>query len=190
LRRGRRIFRAARAEPGTPWRFCTCGACRFDLDAPDGTLYAGDDPLVGVIETIGPHLAGTTISRRFLADRRIVSRLMPHDVELANIASRRAAGFGVTNELSTMTPYDIPRAWAATLHTAGCEGIRYRTRFDTGSRAGGLALFGPAGERAWRGRDEGSAAAPAIVERLRNECNVGVADPPRLNQLRTVGEGA
>ena len=82
-----------------------------------------------------------------------------------------------------MTPYDVPRAWAAALYVSGYAGIRYRTRFDVGPDAHGLALFGDAGERSWRAYDDGPADAPAIIERLQRECSVTVADRPRLDQL-------
>jgi hypothetical protein len=180
LRRGQRIFRAARRAPGF---FCSCGNCRFDLAEPNGTLYVGTDALVGLLETIGPHLAGGVVSRQFLEERRIFSRRLSADLPVANLASRRAAGFGVTNELATMTPYDVPRAWAAALYAAGYAGIRYRTRFDVGAGARGLALFGDEGERGWRAQDDGPADTPAMVRRLQGECNITVADRPRLDQL-------
>jgi hypothetical protein len=180
LRRGVRIFRAARHAP---WFFCACGACRFDVAQPNGTLYVGTDALVGLLETIGPHLEGGLVSRSFLARRRMFSRRLSADLPVANLTSRRAAGFGVTNELATMTPYDVPRAWAAALYEHGYAGIRYRTRFDSGPDARGLALFGDAGERGWRAQDDGPADAPVLVERLQQECNITVADPPRLDQL-------
>ncbi len=63
----------------------------------------------------------------------------------ADLLSRRAIGFGVTNELSTMVPYDTPRRWSAALRGSGFDGISYRTRFDTGPTSRGRALFGPAG---------------------------------------------
>jgi len=37
---------------------------------------------------------------------------------LANLASRKAAGFRVTTELSDMTPYNTPRAYARLLDAA------------------------------------------------------------------------
>jgi hypothetical protein len=82
-----------------------------------------------------------------------------------------------------MTPYDVPQAWAAALYATGCAGIRYRTRFDVGPDSRGLALFGDAGERGWRAQDDGPADAPAMIERLQRECNITVADRPRLDQL-------
>ena len=182
LRRGLRIFRAARHAP---WFFCSCGNCRFDLPTPNGTLYVGTDVLVGLLETIGPHLSGGVVSLQFLEQRRIFSRRLSADLPVANLTSRRAAGFGVTNELATMTPYDIPRAWAVALYGTGYAGIRYRTRFDVGADPCGLALFGDAGERDWRAYDDGPADAPAIMERLQRECNITVADRPCLDQLDT-----
>jgi hypothetical protein len=62
---------------------------------------------------------------------------------IANLAHRRATGYGVTNELSTMTPYRYPQQWATALLEAGFRSLRYRTRFDPGPGARGLAVFAP-----------------------------------------------
>jgi hypothetical protein len=36
---------------------------------------------------------------------------------------------------------DIPKAWATALHEHGYDGIAYRTRFNTGDTATGVAIF-------------------------------------------------
>ena len=181
LTKGTRIHRAARREP---WFFCACGECRFDLPEPKGTLYAGTDPLVGVLECIGPELAGGTIGSAFLAARTLWSYVVSSDLRLAHLTARRAAGFGVTNELTSMTPYEVPQAWAAAFEaTNGFDGIRSRARFDPGGAARAIALFGPSGTRTWRSRNDGPCDRTEIIDRLRSECAITVADPPRLAQL-------
>lgn len=53
-----------------------------------------------------------------------------------------AAVPGLTAELATMVPYDLPWQWADALHTDGRSGIVYRSRFGQDDA---VALFGPAG---------------------------------------------
>jgi hypothetical protein len=55
------------------------------------------------------------------------------------------AGQGVTNELFTITPYDVPQAWAACLQRAGWEGLINRLRHGLSPERFGLALFGDTG---------------------------------------------
>jgi len=184
LRRAGAFFRAARHAP---WWFCRCGGCRFDLEDPVeplmGTLYAGTDEVSGVMETIGPELVGGTISRRFLADRTVWMLSYDRPLHVAELASPAAVGLGVTNELASMTPYAIPQAWASALHQAGWDGISYRTRFNTGSVATGLALFDLAGSHPdWPAEAIGSADAPVIVSSLAAR-GIAVDDPPPLAAL-------
>jgi len=103
---------------------------------------------------------------------------------IANLAHRRAAGYGVTNELSTMTPYRCPQQWATALLKAGSRGLRYRTRFDPGPGARGLAVFGPTGlnPRAWPIPDT---PTPAVTLRRQLElgCSITIIDTPPLSTL-------
>lgn len=144
------LWRAAR-RGRRAWWFCNCGDCRFDLAAPRGTCYVGTDRLCGLLETIGPEwVKGAPLTPEFLRRRTLRAAALV-TLPLANLTSRRALGFRVTNELSDMTPYDIPRAFAGVLDDARRSGkrryggIRYRTRFDTGPRGRGVAMFGDAG---------------------------------------------
>lgn len=153
LRAGTLLWRAAR-RGREPWWFCACGDCRFDLDEPRGTCYAGTDELSGILESIGYEWAGgSPLTLHFVRKRVLHSTSDLVTSPLANLTSRKAVGFRVTNELSDMTPYDTPRAYARLLdaaRTAGRQvfaGIRYRTRFDTGAKTRGIAVFGDAGPR-------------------------------------------
>lgn len=152
-RTGRLLWRAAR-RGREPWWFCACGDCRFDLDAPRGTCYAGTDEFSGILESIGWEWAGgQPLTLAFVRMRTLHSSSAVLTGPLANLASRKAIGFRVTNELSDMTPYDTPRAYARLLDAARragkqvFAGIRFRTRFDTGSTIRGVALFGDVGLR-------------------------------------------
>jgi hypothetical protein len=185
LAAGRRLYRFARRSP---WWFCTCGDCRFDLASPRGTCYLGTDPLAGVLESIGMEwTTGRPMTRDFLELRQVHSWEVSARTPLADLVSRRAVGFKVTNELSDMTPYTVPQSFAALFDSVlrgrrrAFGGIRFRTRFDTGALVRGVALFG----------DEGPLATPsaavhdvddALVDGL-SALGVVVSDPPGLAEL-------
>jgi hypothetical protein len=64
-------------------------------------------------------------------------------LRLANLTNRRALGYGVTNELSSMARYRVPQQYAEVFdQTRGqrggrrFHGIRYRTRFAPGPLGG------------------------------------------------------
>ena len=79
----------------------------------------------------------------------MVSRLrLPRRARVADLEATRAADFGVTRELETMVPYDVPQAWARAFAAVDLEGVRYAPRFTTGP-ALAVALFGPAGDAGW-----------------------------------------
>ena len=144
------FYRAAREAP---WWFCTYGDCRFDIQVDHrsglGTLYAGSDPLTGVVEMIGPEMIERPISRAFLAERTIWTLSYDRVLILADLIQETALGFGITNELSNMVPYDVPQAWAEAFVNESLDGISYRTRFSTGKQSTGIALFDEAGAHDW-----------------------------------------
>jgi hypothetical protein len=117
--------------------------------------------------------------------RRIHRLTLESEVVLADTASRRAAAFGVTNELAGMADYAIPQAWAAALHAQQFAGIAYRLRFDPGAAAGGVALFGPAGEHPLPA-DAGRPVDDAARRRLQRECGIAVVARPRLDEVWVV----
>jgi RES domain len=180
-------FRAARQDP---WWFCTCGQCRFDLGPEDpsglGTLYAGTDPVSGVLEVIGPEFAGRPVARRFVAERTVWALAYDRPLQLADLVHRRAAGFGVTNELSTMVPYRVPQAWAKALADAGWDGISYRTRFNTSPQVTGMAWFDGAGAHGdWPATRWCDGDDPAMIEALA-QFGIEVAEPPKLAALQVL----
>jgi hypothetical protein len=179
LRAGTALVRAARQAP---WWFCSDRRCRFDLAWPDGTCYLAHDAVGAVLELIGPELAGGVVSMTFLAERRLHHLTLDADVVLADTTSRRAVGFGVTNELANMADYATPQAWAAAWHRHHFGGVAYRLRFDPGATAGGVGLFGPSGQRD-QPADTGVPIDEALCATLQRECGVTVAPHPRLDQL-------
>jgi hypothetical protein len=134
-----------------------------------------------VLEAIGPELVGGLVAADFLDQRRLYSWQPPAPLRTADLASRRAVGFGVSNELSSMTPYDVPQQWAEALD-GKFEGITYRTRFDTGPVARGVAHFGPAGF-AERPSGRGRVIGEELRRRLLAECSVAVLAPPLADEL-------
>lgn len=134
------------------WWFSSNGSGRFDLDPPQGTCYFATDAFAAIREATrtGPVTPG------WIADREL-RRLHPPapSARLAAVTRTKAATFGLTTELVTVTPYDLPRAWAAAFWKAGLAGIRHELRHDPRARPTGVSLFGPSGEGRWpQGRRE------------------------------------
>jgi hypothetical protein len=98
---------------------------RFDLLEPDGTCYLAGDPLAALLELIGPELESGVVSADFLRERRMRELRLPEEIEVADLTSRKASGFGVTAEIGTIVPYAVPQAWAARLRAAGSAGLLY-----------------------------------------------------------------
>lgn len=139
---GTMLWRSHREARG-PWWFSSRGG-RFDLDGGRGTCYFGRDLEVAVREVAGPFLVETGwIDSAFVAER-VVSEVPVRGGELADVTSAEAARFGVTRELCTMTPYEVPREWAVAFD-AGFDGIEYHSRYTTGDLRS-VAIFGRVGE--------------------------------------------
>ena len=182
-RPGLRLWRAALTDK-RPWWYCDKGDCRFDLTSPLGTCYMGTDELVGIIEAVGPHLKpGDVIASEFLDARVLWEWPLGAALNAANLVTRSASGFGVTNELCSMTSYHVPRAWARALQGAGHEAVRYRTRFDTGATPRGVAHFGVSGDAGERAGEQSHKIADEVRARLADECSLKVAPPPSLSEL-------
>jgi RES domain-containing protein len=178
------VYRVARFAP---WWFCTCGDCRFDLEANSrhgqGTMYAGTDEITGVLETIGPELNDRPITRQFLTERNVWALAYDRAVIIADLTADEAVGYGVTNELSTMVAYAISQSWANAFQQQGWDGISYRTRFNTAATTTGVALFDDAGSHPrWPALQVCGADDPAIVAEL-NRRHIKVEDPPVVGSL-------
>lgn len=131
------------------WWFSSDGSGRFDLTEPYGTCYLGSSVGVAVRERLGRRLSAGAVPAA-VADQMLVSRvrLRAHVADLTDPAAER---FGVTREISTITPYDLPQRWATALHEAGHRGLRYWPRFALGGEAMAVAQFGNAGVGTRRG---------------------------------------
>jgi hypothetical protein len=175
---GTSLFRVTSSGHG-PWWFSSNGAGRFDLFPPRGTCYLADDEMGALLEVLGPvSVVITAWAKRF----SIWQLALPDQCSAADTTVRAARGFGVTAELATMTPYDLPQRWAAAFAAAGHQGVRYRVRHDpAGSRA--LALFGAAGERRRWPRGRRQDVDDELLERLADETGLRVAGIPDADDL-------
>ena len=172
------LFRAHAAALG-PWWFSNDGGGRFDLPAPHGTCYTALDAASAVRERLGPVLGPSGRVPESALEEVVISRLrLPRGRELADLQSRRAAGFGVTRELESMVPYAVPQAWARAFAEAGLQGVRYGPRFTPGE-AWSVALFGDAGAADWP-------VDPDPIPAVQVSADLDVVSTPRLADLTVV----
>lgn len=173
----KRLVRVCRVDQQT-WWFSSDGSGRFDLRRPEETCYFATDAYAAIREAtrLGP------VSTRWVASRQ-VRTVKPPDAgaRLAATTRQDAGRFGVTTELATVLPYDLPRRWAAAFRAAGFDGIRHQLRHDQRARPSGVALFGPAGA---------GTASDGAAERLGDDAveaaGVRVLPPPRSTTLTIV----
>lgn len=141
-----RIFHLRHRTTGalnSPWRFSSRppGAARFDLEEPNGTCYWSDRRYGCWVEV----WRGAGVVDRADVTRRALFTTTPPKLRLADTTARAAHGVGVTGELSTLVPYDVPQAWAQALHRDGFQGLVGLCRHDPSLTARNFAIFGPSG---------------------------------------------
>src|SRR5207248_7262053 len=85
------------------------------------------------------------------------------DARLAATTRKAAGRYGITTELVTLVPYDLPRRWAAAFRAHSFDGIRHQLRHDQRAQPSGVALFGTTGAA---DRDDGTRTplTPASVQ--------------------------
>ena len=137
----KRLLRVCRESQGT-WWFSSDGSGRFDLASPRGTCYLATDAYAAIREAtrLGP-VSSLWVQARELRD------VAPPDpnAKLAGTTRQAAGRYGVTTELATVVPYELPRRWATAFDAHGFDGIRHELRHDQRTRPSGVALFGPTG---------------------------------------------
>lgn len=122
------------------------------------------------------------VTPTWVADRELREVLPPHAQARLAATTRKAAGaYGVTTELVTLIPYDLPRRWAAAFRSHGFDGIRHTLRHDQRSRPGGISLFGRAGAGSW---PDGT-RRPLDVAAM-TAAGVQVLEPPHSAVLKVV----
>lgn len=137
------MVRVCRAMQDT-WWFSADGSGRFDLSSPQGTYYLATDAYAAIREAtrLGP------VSSLWVQARELREVAPPDPNARLAATTRQAAGrYGVTSELATVVPYDLPRRWAAAFYAHGFDGIRHQLRHDQRARPSGIALFGSIGAR-------------------------------------------
>lgn len=180
LTEGTVLYRVTRRAHG-PWWFSSGGG-RFDLEQPRGTCYLALDDLSALLEVIGPDLR--FVGADFLASRVLHRLSLPEPRTLADFTSRRARGLGLTAEIHTTTPYDLPVEWAKAMDALGLGGILYMPRHDPSAEGRSVALFGTAGEESWAVGDGRSCDSPELRRRLLILCGVQILDRPRTMDLQ------
>ena len=155
---------------------------RFDLPPREGTCYLASDDLGALLERLGPGLApGGIAPRSLLAGRHLRALHVPRPQTLADTLARRATKW-LTLEISTITPYHVPQAWARAFRRQGFFGIRYGIRHSTWRRHFSVAIFGPSGERNWpKGRQV--PISENVRRRLRETHGIVLFDFPATDEL-------
>jgi RES domain len=173
----KRMARVCRAARDT-WWFSADGSGRFDLAPPHGTCYLATDAYAAIREAtrLGP-VSSLWVQAREL---REVAPPAP-DARLAATTRQGAGRYGVTTELATVVPYDLPRRWAAAFHAHGFDGIRHQLRHDQRARPSGIALFGPTGARSHHNGRQTTLTVAAV-----EAAGLGVLPPPHSIALTVV----
>lgn len=169
-----RLVRVCRRGRGT-WWFSSDGSGRFDLEPPLGTCYLATDATAAVREAT----RGGPVTTTWMIQRELRT-VTPPDPQgrLAATTRQAAVRFGLTTELVTVVPYDLPRSWAQAFHHAGFAGIRHELRHDPRARPTGVSLFGPAGASRHGDGDATPLTKPALAR-----AGVQVIDVPPAAQL-------
>lgn len=178
----RTYWRVVREGHG-PWWFGSTLNGRFDLPAPNGTCYLASDDLGAILETLGPQLLpGGLAHESLLHGRQLRGLRAPHRHRVANCLAQQASKW-VTAEISTLTPYSVPQAWAKAFYRTGFSGVRYAPRHSTSRRTYSMAIFGPAGERReWAGGRTLPLGAPQL-RRLHERCGITIFTTPFADEL-------
>jgi hypothetical protein len=145
--RRRPLYRVCRRQHTHPWWYSARDVGepgRFDLPLPDGTCYWALSAATAILEVVtDPDQPDPPVIT--IAALEALNVWMAADVPAARgrLADTTVTSVpGLTTELATIVPYDLPWAWADGFHAAGRRGILYRARFGMGDA---VALFGPAG---------------------------------------------
>ena len=158
------------------WWFSSDGSGRFDLHPPHGTCYLAADPIGAIREAT----RGGPVTTTWAGDREL--RTVTDPTGKLAATTRQAAGrFGLTTELVTVVPYDLPRRWAQVFHHAEFAGIRHELRHGPRARPTGVSWFGPAGP----GNHPDGQADP-LTTRALGRAGVQVIDIPPAAQLTII----
>ena len=136
LRAPRSIYRIHRRELDALY-FSDSGLGRFDLRAPEGTLYAAGSEIGAFVEVFRSTLIPTAE-----VEARALARVSTGGTRLADCTSPAARGFGVTAAIHSIPDYALTQRWAAAFRLAGFGGVAYLVSHDPSASAEGFAIFG------------------------------------------------
>ena len=140
------LYRAHQVTRGA-WWFTSSGEGRFDLTTPRGTCYVADTIPPAMRERLGRNFVGGGRAPVSVVDATVVTEVVAPGGRAANLEAPGVADYPVTGEMSTMSDYSVPQAWAAAFDTAGFAGIHYRGRFSHTYGVVCWALFDDAGTK-------------------------------------------
>lgn len=119
-------------------------AGRFDLERPHGTCYLADDPVAALIERFAsPDDLEPQVTYADVEATQVYVGTLARPDSVADTTDRAAR---LPKELGTVTPYELPWAWADALHADGRGGVRAWLRHDPAATTT-IAVFGPASSR-------------------------------------------
>ena len=178
-----------RSPPRKPRRTCGLGGRigdrrdRIRCACRDGQGLRRRRPIRPPRCTGRTHPASSRLPTGYWVQDRQVRHVSPPDrsARLAATTRQAAGRYGLTTELATVIPYDLPRRWAAAFRAERFDGIRHRFRHDHRARPSGIALFGPAGPAQL---DDGT-RLPLTVADI-EAAGVGVLAPPHSAVLTVV----
>jgi hypothetical protein len=125
----------------------------------------------------------------FVQKRKIHEHRIPAPLRVATLEADEVVKYRITNELTSMTPYDIPMQYAVVIDGAvrsgrRCfDGIKFRSRFDPRPEPRALALFGEEGEKDWVSC---TPSLKGLIDWLQ-KCagvHIEVADIPTTDEMR------
>lgn len=128
------------------WYYDNGASGRFNLHGARGTCCTALSVDTAVREKVRGRVSRKGVVSRAVADSFVVSIVSaPTEHRCATVNDVDAAKHGIVRELTTMSDYSIPQAWAQAFEDAGFDGVLYGSAFTTGG-PDAYALFGDAGE--------------------------------------------
>lgn len=127
------------------WYYDNGAEGRFNLHGARGTCYTASSVDTAVREKVRGRVARTGVVSRAVADSFVVSIVSaPSEHRCAAVNHADAAKHHVVRELTTMSDYSVPQAWAEAFEKAGFDGVLYGSAFTIGN-PDAYAFFGDAG---------------------------------------------
>jgi len=116
---------------------------------------------------------GRLVPSEEVSARRIAFVEVESELELADVTSAAARGFGVTALIHASPDYELCRRWAAALEAARFDGMYYRLSHDPSVTEAGIALFGSRKRAAQRLRAlDDQPIGDELIERVRRRFGI------------------